>query len=144
MDAKNFSVTRIKGASPLSLNLLGETVKLAQEHVPKLRMTAENRVAFRTMEDSMSALGAYCRKNGFDPTRTFQHVANIDNEVWLMIVSMFAKEDDDGNLLDDGLLYKYDEGKKCVVLNKEFFYALIGYLEALGIPCDMRGKIKVN
>jgi hypothetical protein len=144
MDAKDCQVTRIKGASPLSLSLLGETVKLAQEHVPKLRTAAENRVEFRNMEDSMSKLGAFCRVNGFDPTRSFQHVANIDNEVWLMIVAMFAKEDDDGNLLDDGLLYKYDESTKNIRLNKPFFYAIIDFLEGMGIPVDMRGKIKIS
>jgi hypothetical protein len=145
MDAKDFKVTRIKGASPGSLALLGETVKLAQEYVPKLRASAENRVEFRNMEDSMSQLGAYCRKNGFDATRSFQHIANLDNEVWLMILAMFAKEDPEtGELQDDGLLYKFDESTKNVRLNKPFFYALIGYLEALGIPCDMRGKIKLS
>lgn len=144
MDAKDFTVTRIKGASAGSLSLLGETVKLAQEHVPKLRASAENRVEFRNMEDAMSKLGAHCRANGFDPTRTYQHVANFDSEIWALVVKMFAKEDDDGNLLDDGLLYKWDNRTQNVVLNKDFFYALLGYLEACGIPCDMRGKIKIN
>ena len=147
MDAINFKVTRTKGlqkASQGSLALLGETVRLAQEHVPKLRASAENRVQFRNMEDSMSQLGAYVRANGFDPTRMFQHVANVDSEIWALILRMFAKEDDEGNLLDDGLLYKTDPRTNTPGLNKEFFYALIGYLEACGIPCDMRGKIKVN
>ena len=147
MDAINFKVTRTKGlnnASQGSLALLGETVRLAQEHVPKLRASAENRIAFRNMEDSMSQLGAYVRANGFDPTRTFQHVANVDSEIWALIIRMFAKEDDDGNLMDDGLLYKTDPRTNTPGLNKEFFYALIGYLEACGVPCDMRGKIKIS
>lgn len=147
MEAKDFKVTRVKGIAPSAhgtLALLGETVRLAQEHVPKLRATAENRIAFRNMEDSMSKLGAYVRANGFDPTRMFQHVANIDTEIWALILRMFAKEDDDGNLLDDGLLYKTNPRTNTPELNKTFFYALIGYLEACGIPCDMRGKIKIN
>ena len=147
MDAKDFKVVRVKGlgeASHGSLSLLGETVRLAQEHVPKLRATAQNRVEFRNMEDSMSKLGAYCRANGFDPTRSFQHVANIDSEIWALILQMFAKYDDDGNFMDDGLLYKTDPRTNTVTPNKEFFYALIGYLESCGIPCDMRGKIKLH
>ena len=147
MDAKDFTVTRVKGtggASQASLTLLGETVRLAQEHVPKLRATAENRIKFRSMEDSMSQLGAYCRANGFDPTRQFQHVANLDTEIWALILRMFAKEDDDGNLMDDGLLYKTDPRTNSVALNKTFFYAIIGYLEGCGIPCDMRAKVKIN
>jgi hypothetical protein len=147
MDAKDFRVTRVKGtgnASQGSLALLGETVRLAQEHVPKLRASAQNRIEFRNMEDSMSQLGAYCRANGFDPTRSFQHVANLDTEIWALILKMFAKEDDDGNMMDDGLLYKTDPRTNALALNKEFFYALIGYLESCGVPCDMRGKIKVN
>lgn len=140
----NFKCTRILAANKGTLTLLGETVKLAQEHVPKLRSSAENRVELRDMTDSMSKLGAYCRANGFDPSRKFQHVANVDTEIWCLILRMFAKEDDEGNLLDDGLLYKWDNATNALKLNKDFFYALIGYLEGCGIPVDMRGKIKIN
>jgi hypothetical protein len=142
--AAELKINRIKSANRGSLSLLGDSVSMALATVPKLQQTAKNRVEFRRMEDSMSKLGAYCRVNGFDPSRSFQHVANIDSEVWALIVSMFAKEDDDGNLLDDGLLYKYDESKGCVSLNKDFFFALIDYLESCGIPVDMRGRIKLN
>jgi hypothetical protein len=97
------------------------------------------------MEDSMSALGAYCRKNGFDPTRRFQHVANYDNAVWVLILDMFAKYDQEtGELMDDGLLYKTDSTTNTVKLNKDFFYAILSYFQSLGIPCDMRGKITLN
>lgn len=138
-------VNRIKSRHKAELGLLGDVVGQAQKVIPKLQMTAANRVAFRNMEDSMSALGKYVRANGFDPTRTFQHVANFDTEVWTLILDMFAKYDPDtGEQIDDGLLYKYDEAKGCLRLNKDFFYALVDYFEAQGIPCDMRGKIKLT
>lgn len=141
----DIKINRIKSANRGQLGLLGEVVKTAIDSVPKLQRSAANRVEFRNMEDSMSTLGAYCRKNGFDPTRTFQHVANLDNEVWLLILSMFAKYDEEtGELMDDGLLYKMDPEKGCIRLNRDFFFALISYLESCGVPCDMRGKIQLH
>jgi hypothetical protein len=141
----DLKINRIKSANRGQLGLLGEVVKTAIVSVPKLQRSTANRVEFRNMEDSMSALGAFCRKNGFDPTRTFQHVANLDNEVWLLILSMFAKYDHEtGELMDDGLLYKTDPAVGCVKLNKDFFFALISYLESCNIPCDMRGKIQLH
>lgn len=140
----DIKVNRIKSRHAAELGLLGEVTMMAQTAIPKLRETAENRVAFRNMADSMSALGAYTRVNGFDPTRTFQHVANFDTEIWTLILDMFAKTDPEtGEIQDDGLLYKYDPNSGSVKLNKDFFYALVSYFESLGIPCDMRGKIKL-
>lgn len=145
MSNADFKVNRIKSANAGTLALLSDTVKIAQEAIPKLKRTAENRVEFRNMEDSMSALGKYVRANGFDPSRTFQHVANFDTEIWTLILNMFAKEDPDtGEMMDDGLLYKWDLEANALKLNKDFFFALVSYLEACGIPCDMRGKIKLN
>ena len=46
--------------------------------------------------------------------------------------------------MDDGLLYKTDHKLGCLKLNKDFFFAIISYLEAQGIPCDMRGKIQLH
>lgn len=137
-------INRIKSANAGQLKLLGEVTRTAQEVVPKLRSAAENRVAFQNMEESMSALGAYCRKKGFDPTRTFQHVANYDNEVWLLVLKMFAKTDDDGQLIDDGLLYKTNPETGSVQLQRDFFYAILSYLSSCGVPCDMRGKIQLH
>jgi hypothetical protein len=140
--SSDLRVNRIKSRHKEELALLGDVVKLAQEFNPKLRTTAENRVIARNMSDSMSALGKYVRANGFDPTRTFQHVANYDTEIWTLILDMFAKYDyDTGEQMDDGLLYKWDEAAGCLKLNKDFFYALLSYFESLGVPCDMRGKI---
>jgi len=141
----DLKINRIKSANRGQLGLLGEVVKTAQIALPKLSTSAANRREFHNMEDSMSALGKFCRKSGFDPTRTFQHVANLDNEVWLLILSMFAKYDSEtGELMDDGLLYKTDPAIGTVKLNKDFFFALISYLESCGIECDMRAKIQLH
>lgn len=138
-------INRIKSANRGTLALLGEVLVKAQEVDPIMRRAAENREEFRRMEDSMSALGAHCRANGFDPTRTFQHVANFDNATWVLILDMFARYDPvTEELMDDGLLYKTDPTTGTLRLNKDFFYALVSYFEALGFQCDMRGKIKLN
>lgn len=138
-------VNRIKSANRGTLSLLGEVVQEAQSRIPKLAQTSANRVEFKNMMESMSALGAYCRANGFDPTRTFQHVANYDTETWTLVLDMFAKSDPEtGELMDDGLLYKYDPAFGCVRLNKDFFFAVLSYFESVGVTCDMRGKIKLN
>lgn len=138
-------INRIKSRHKAELTLLGDVVKTAQEAVPKLKMEATNRVEFREMEQAMSALGKYTRADGFDPTRKFQHVASFSTPIWTLILDMFAKYDEQtGELMDDGLLYKMDEATQCLKFNKPFFYALIDYFEAQGIPCDMRGKIKLT
>lgn len=139
-------VNRIKSQNAGALGLLGAAV--APEslgRIAKLRETRENVVELRAIKQTLSTMGLYCRADGFDPTRTFQHVANIDNEIWQVILGMFAKYDEEsGEFMDDGLLYKYDPRAGCVKLHKDFFFALIEYLEASGYPCDMRGKIKLN
>ncbi len=137
-------MNRIKAQNKGELGLLGEVVnpEVLHSRVSKLKMTAENRVEYRNLMKTFSTLGAATNVNGFDPTRTFQHVANIDTEIWTLVIDMFAKFDDDGVLMDDGLLYKTDPKDGTVKLNKEFFYALIQFLESSGYPCDMRTKIK--
>ena len=141
----DFKINRIKSANRGQLGLLGEVAKTAQSAIPKLQKTAANRAAFKDMADSMSALGAYCRKNGFDPTRTFQYVANFDTELWQLVLDMFARYDNEtGELMDDGLLYRTNVERGCLELNKDFFYALISYFEQCGVSCDMRGKIQLH
>lgn len=139
-------VNRIKAQNKGTLGLLGSAVAPeALGRVAKLKETRQNIVELRAMKQTLSTMGLYCRADGFDPTRTFQHVANIDNEVWLIILGMFAKYDEStGEFEDDGLLYKYDSHAGCVKLHKDFFFALIDYLEASGYPCDMRGKITLT
>lgn len=141
-------VNRIKAQNAGALGLLGAAVapeSLGRAAGGKLAQTRANVVELRAMKQTLSTMGLYCRADGFDPTRTFQHVANIDNEVWQVILGMFARIDEEtGEQMDDGLLYKYDGRAGCVKLNKDFFFALIDFLEASGYPCDMRGKIKLN
>jgi len=144
MDA-GLKINRIKSANRGTLGLLGEVALQAQASIPKLAMTAQNRSDFAEMEQSMSKLGAFVRATGFDPTRTLQHVANFDTEIWTLILDMFAKYDPEtGELMDDGLLYKWNHESGCLKLNKDFFYALVEYFESLGFKCDIRGKIKLN
>lgn len=141
----DMKITRIRAQHQAELKLLGDVTLLAQEHNPKLRRTAENRVAFKDMSNSMTVFGKYARVNGFDPTRTFQYVANIDAEIWTLILDMFAKYDPEtGEFMDDGLLYRYSAEHGCVRLDKDFFFAILSYFESMGIPCDMRGKVKLN
>jgi hypothetical protein len=137
---------RIKSQNAGSLGLLGAAVAPGSlGRIAKLAETRKNVVEMRAMRQTMSTIGLYCRVDGFDPTRQFQHVANIDNEVWQIILGMFAKHDDEtGEFEDDGLLYKFDPDTGSVRLHKPFFFALIDYLEASGYPCDMRGKIKLT
>lgn len=140
-------VNRIKAANAGTLGLLGNVVApgaLGRAARGKLATTRENVVELRNMRQSLSQLGKFVRADGFDPTRTLQYVANVDNEVWTLVLEMFAKYDDDGNFMDDGKLYKTDPEMGVLRLNRDFFYAIIEYLEASGYPCDMRGKIKLN
>lgn len=112
--------------------------------VPRLATAAEGMAEYKALMDEMSQLGAYCRANGFDPTRTFQHVAKIESSVWSAILEAFGKFDEEsGELGHDGLLYKTDTDG-VIRLNKDFFFALVNWLEASGYQCDMRRKIKLN
>lgn len=136
---------RIKSANRVRLQMFGEILNPNVLHsaVPRLASAQEGRLEYRNMVDTMSKLGAHCRANGFDPTRTFQYVANIDSSVWSAILEAFAKHDPEtGELMDDGLLYKTDENGT-IKLNRDFFYSLLSYLEASGYVCDMRSKVKL-
>lgn len=145
MSSGDLRITRIKASHQKEFALLGDVTRMAQEYNPKLRATAENRVAARNMTEVFSKLGAYCRANGFDPTRSFQHVANFDTEIWTLVLDMFAKHDPvTGELMDDGLLYRWNAERGCLQIDKPFFYAICDYFERQGIPVDMRGKIKLN
>ena len=139
-----FKMNRIKSRHAAELSLLGDTVKMAQERVPLLKATAETRREVRSMTDALSTLGAFTKTNGFDPTRTFQHVANFDTAIWTLILDMFARYDAEGNQIDDGLLYKTDPKDNTLKLNKDFFFALVSFFESQGIACDMRGRIILN
>jgi len=145
MSAGELKVNRIKSQNAGALGLIGATMPMILEANKKINTTRHNVVELRAMKQTVSTLGLYCRTDGFDPTRTFQHVANIDNDIWQVIIGMFGKYDEEsGEFEDDGLLYKYDSRAGCVKLHKPFFFAIIDFLEASGYPCDMRGKIKLT
>jgi len=141
---------RIKRANRNKLDVLGSALnpEILHARVPRLAEAAEGRQEYKNLLETVSKLGAHCRANGFDPTRTFQHVAQIDQSVWAVILEVFAKYDyETGELMDDGLLYRTEvkpNGESVLRLNRDFFYTLIGHLEASGYPCDMRSKIKLN
>ena len=137
---------RITRNNRVQLQALREALnpELLHAAVPRLATAAEGMHEYKRLMDEVSQLGAYCRANGFDPTRTFQHVAKIESSVWSAILEAFGKFDPDtGELGHDGLLYKTDENGT-IKLNKDFFFALIEWLEASGYECDMRRKIKLN
>ena len=137
-------MARIKRENRHALNLLGSTLapEVLHAHVPRLATAAEGRQEYKNMVDTLSKLGAHCRAGGFDPTRQFQHVANIDQSVWSVILEVFGRFSEDGELMDDGLLYVKDENGT-IKMNRDFFYTLIEHLEASGYKCDMRSKIKL-
>jgi hypothetical protein len=144
MSSGDFKIARIKSRHKAELSLLSDATKLAQERVPILKATAETRREVQSMTDALSTLAKYTKTGGFDPTRTFQHVANFDTPIWTLILDMFARYDDEGNQMDDGLLYKTDPVDGVLKINKDFFYALVDYFREQGIDCDMRGRIILN
>jgi hypothetical protein len=108
--------------------------------VPRLATVAEARHELKNRNQELSTLGKFVRADGFDPTRNFQHVMQIDQSVWAAVLEVFARYTEKGELMDDGLLYVANEQGN-IVLNKPFFYALLsGPLSAY----DMRGKIKLT
>jgi len=142
----NVKMQRITRQNRVQLQALREALNPEVLHaaVPRLATAAQGMAEYKTLMDEMSQLGAHCRVNGFDPTRTFQHVAKIETSVWAAILEAFGLHDfETGELGHDGLLYKTDENGT-VKLNKPFFFALIQWLEASGYQCDMRSKIKLN
>ena len=139
-------MNRIKSQNKGVLGLLGEVInpEVLHPRIAKLKTTSQNRIEYRNMMETFSTLGSHVRANGFDPTRTFQHVANFDIEIWTLILDTFARYDEKGNLMDDGLLYKTDPKDNTLKLDKTFFYAIVSYFETHGYACDMRAKIKLN
>jgi hypothetical protein len=148
--ASDIKINKILRENVTHMNMLGEILKpeVLHAHVPRLASIAEARVEYRNKMNTLQALGATSRATGFDPTRQFQYVAQIDQAIWSAVLEVFAKYEfenaDDPNspprLMHDGLLYVTDH-RGNVVLNRPFFYALLaGPLK----DYDMRGKVKLN
>jgi len=139
MTRGDVKVNVIKSRNKAHFDLLKEVVTPDTLHsrVPRLAEVQEARAMHKARLDTIRELGKIDAKY-------MHYVAQIDQSIWSAILQIFAKTDPDtGELMDDGLLYKYDPDKECVVLNRDFFYALIGILEDAGYTCDMRGKNKL-
>jgi hypothetical protein len=135
-------VQRIQRQNRVRMQMLAEILQPEVLHaaVPRLATAAEGRAEYQNIMAQQSALAKYTQAGGFDPTRTFQHVAKIESSVWSAILECFGKFDEKtGELADDGLLYKTDENGT-IKLNRDFLIAIVEMLEASGYVCDMRGR----
>lgn len=124
----------IKRQNKVAMETVAEVAKLATTRVARLGEVQEARQMHKNRMETIRELGKLRDAH-------MHYVAQIDNSIWAMILDVFARVDENtGELIDDGLLYKWDVDKGCHVLNRDFFYALISMLEAQGYQCDMRGK----
>ena len=139
-------INRIRAKDAVAFRELGGALAPERLHaaLPRTALTEEARTEKANLVHTLQTFASYTKAGGFDPTRTFQYVANIDQSVWATILDLFAAYDPDtGELVSDGLLYKTDLRTNKPTINKEFFYALLGYLEESGYKCDMRAKLIV-
>ncbi len=140
MPSGEVKINLIKSRNKAYFDVLKSVVEPESLHTaaPRLQAVQEARQEHKNIMDTMRELGKVDAEN-------MHYVANIDTSVWGAILDIFARHDPEtGELMDDGLLYKMDPDKGCLVLNRDFFYALIGILEEAGYTCDMRGKNKVT
>lgn len=136
MKKSQIKINTILSKEKTQMNLLESVVDPDTLHsrVPRLEEVARARVEHKNRMDTVRELGKF---NG----KYMHYVAQIDQSVWSAILEVFARYDPiTGELMDDGLLYKFNEEKGCLVLNKDFFFALLsGPLKQY----DMRGKNKI-
>lgn len=121
MEKGEIKINRIKAQNKVHMDILSDVLspEVLHERVPRLAEVQEARVAQKNMIETARELGKY--KSSF-----FHHVANIDQSVWSAVLQVFARHDPEtGELIDDGLLYKFDPDRQCLVLNRDFFYALL-------------------
>jgi hypothetical protein len=141
MNSGELRVNRIKSRNRAGMALLDDILspEVLHARVPRLATVAEARHELKNRNQELSTLGKFVRADGFDPTRSFQHVMQIDQSIWSAVLEVFARYTPDGELMDDGLLYIVNDRGQ-IGLNKPFFYALLaGPLKEY----DMRGKIKL-
>jgi len=135
MNLGEVKINRIKAANKNQFNFLEEVFDPSTLHsrVPRLESVQEARVAKKNLLTEMRELGKYKEAQ-------LRYVANIDVSIWSAVLAIFAKHDEEtGELMDDGLLYKFDPEKGCLVLNRDFFFALLdGPLKGY----DYRGRHK--
>jgi hypothetical protein len=138
----DIKIQRIQRKNREGMELLGSVLKPEVLHtaVPRLASVAEARVEYRNKMKTIQTLAPdRPGSQGYDPSRKFLYVAQIDQSVWAAILSVFGKTDDKGQPIEDGLLYK-ENSRGAIELNKDFFFALIDFLQAQGYNCDMRMK----
>jgi hypothetical protein len=146
MAEAGIKINRIKAKNKANLSVLSDILKPEVLHarVPRLADVAEARVMHRNKMNEIQQWGDHTRASGFTPDKNLQYVAQIDQAVWSVIVDTFARTDPEtGKYMDDGLLFKTDF-RGNIVLNRDFFYAVIETLQDAGYECDMRGKIKLT
>lgn len=105
------------------MKLLGQVLEpeVLAHRVPRLGDLVGARALHRERIAEISALGKFHRSTGYTAGRTMQYIAQIDQSVWNIVLTIFSDE-------------LYPDGK----LSKTFFYALLaGPLKNY----DMRGKI---
>jgi hypothetical protein len=142
MVAGDIKIQRIQRKHRAEMELLGSVLKPEVLHVavPRLASVTEARVEYANKMKTISTLAPDVPgSQGYDPTRKFLHVAQIDQSVWAAILTVFGKTDDKGQPLEDGLLYKEDD-RGFIRMNRDFFFALLDFLQAQGYNCDMRMK----
>ena len=138
-------MNRLRGQNAHDLKELGAIIRPEVLHraVPRLEDAAANRAEHKNLLNTLHTMGNWSKTGGFDPTRTYQYVANIDQSVWAAILEAFAKYDEKGNLMHDGLLYTANPRGGAPIINRDFFYMILKFLEDNGYNCDMRGKIVI-
>lgn len=138
-------INRLKSQNAADLKTLGSvlTPEVLHRAVPRLATAEQYRQEKQELYNTLNTFAKYSKAGGFDPTRTYQYVANIDQSVWSAILDTFAAYDENGNLVHDGLLYKPNPNGGAPIINRDFFYMLLQHLESCGYKCDMRSKIVV-
>jgi hypothetical protein len=136
MSNGDVKVRRVRRENKVLFDLLGEVISPDTLHsrVPRLGEVNEARIQHKNRLNTIRELSKTADQH-------MHYVAQIDVSIWSIILDIFAKHDPlTGELMDDGLLYKWNPDKECVELNRTFFYALINMLEDSGYTCDMRRK----
>ena len=135
-------INRIKAKNKANMALLSDILspEVLHKRVPRLAEVAEARVEYRNMVNEIRQWGTISEKFGMLSNKNLNYVAQIDQSVWSAVLEVFAKHDEEtGELIADGLLYKMDDRGQ-LVLNRDFFFAL---LEGPLKKYDMRGAKKL-
>jgi len=139
-------ISRIKAKDKVKFNLIKNIVssKELYARTPRLEEVQEARTQHKNLINEIRQWGSVEKVHGSISEKNLAYVAQIDSSIWAAILEVFAKHDPEtGELIDDGLLYKADE-RGNIVLNRDFFYALLDELNDAGYAADMRGRRKIG